>query len=132
MRLHKRAIVKRRSKLPLLFVLAGILLGLALALMWAYISVFNPFHLPTVEQAQTLGNYTAPPLYWHLRTLLIILLPGIWLDAFAMGASQSVHYTIWGFAILLDGAIFYCIGLLVNRMRRVLVPQGGDVKKDSG
>src|ERR1700689_806084 len=84
-------------------------------MMWWYIDTYNPFHLPTSEQALAMGtNYSAPPLYKFLDKLTFILCPALWLQVFTIDLGPIVNYSIWVLAVVFDGFIFYCVGLLIN------------------
>ena len=113
-----------KSKLPRTLGIVGLAIGFSLMAMWWYIDTYNPFHLPTVEQAQSMASYSAPPLYRFFDNLIFVLLPALWLSMFTIHAGPVVNYSIWVFAVLLDGAILYCVGLLFNAIRaRVLTPK---------
>jgi hypothetical protein len=85
--------------------------------MWWYIDTYNPFHLPTVEQVRSMTSYSAPPLYRFLENVIFILLPAMWLGAFTMHAGAVVNYSLWVFAVLVDGAVFYWVGLIIATIR---------------
>jgi hypothetical protein len=103
------------SKLPGRLAIVGILVGLSLMTMWWYIDTYNPFHLPTSEQAMAMGtNYSAPALYKFLDKVTSVLCPALWLQVFTMDMGRIVNYSIWVLAALFDGLIFYCIGLLIK------------------
>lgn len=86
--------------------------------MWLYIDTYNPFHLPTAEQVQSMtSSYSPPPLYSFLENLIFVLLPALWLSVFTIHAPAVVNYSIWALAVLVDGAILYCVGLLINAIR---------------
>lgn len=103
-----------KSKLPLRLAIAGLVVGFLLMAMWWYIDTYNPFHLPTVEQAQSMASYSPPRLYTFFENLVFDVLPVLWLQVFTIHAPAVVNYSIWVFAILVDGAVLYCAGLLVN------------------
>ncbi|HVB57074.1 MAG TPA: hypothetical protein VNE63_11680 [Candidatus Acidoferrales bacterium] len=107
-----------KSKLPRRLGIMGFVFGFGLMAMWWYIDTYNPFHLPSVEQVQSMtASYSAPPLYRFLENLIFALFPALWLSVFTIHAGPLVNYSIWVFAVLLDGAILYCVGLLVNAIR---------------
>ena len=55
------------------FAVAGIVIGTADALLWWYVQIFDPFHLPTL--AQTPSNYSAPFMYWIINDSVLVLCP---------------------------------------------------------
>ena len=63
------------SKLPRRLAIVGIILGFGGMALWWYLITFNPFHLPTWQQAQTMGNYSAPRLYWITEDAVFVLCP---------------------------------------------------------
>jgi hypothetical protein len=108
------------SKLPRRLAVIGIATGVGLMAMWWYIDKFDPFHLPTSEQAQTMGNYSAPPLYWFLKDLMFVLCPGLFLQVFTIDMGTVVTWFMWGLAALLNGPIYYAAGLILAAlMKRV-------------
>ncbi len=107
-----------KSKLPRRLATIGLVLGFGLMAMWWYIDRYNPFHLPTVEQVQYMTtSYSPPHLYSFLENLVFTLLPALWLSVFTIHAPAVVNYSIWVFAVLFDGAILYCVGLLINAVK---------------
>lgn len=114
-----------KSKLPRTLAIGGLVVGFLLMAMWWYIDTYNPFHLPTVEQVHSIPTgYSPPVLYRFLENLVFTLLPALWLSVFTIHAPAVVNYSIWAFAVLVDGAILYCAGLLINAIRaRVLMPK---------
>jgi len=101
------------SKLPRRLAVVGIAIGLALMVVWWYVTKYNPFHLPSLEQAETMGNYSAPRLYWLLKDTMFALCPGLFLHVFTMEASGSVTWLMWVPAVLLNGPIYYLVGRLL-------------------
>ena len=106
-----------KSKLPRRLAIVGLVVGFLLMAMWWYIDTYNPFHLPTVEQAQSMASYSPPRLYTFFENLVFDVLPVLWLQVFTIHAPAVVNYSIWVFAVLFDGAILYCVGLLVNAIK---------------
>lgn len=108
-----------RKSLPRVLGIVGLALGFAFTAMWWYIDTYDPFHLPTTEQVQAMpDSYPTPHLYTLLRELTFVFLPGIWLQVFTIHLGRLINYPIWLFAALLDGAIFYCIGVLIRAIWR--------------
>jgi len=103
------------TKLPRRFAVAGVVLGLSqLALDW-WIYKFDPFHLPTYEQAAKMSSYTAPPLYWFFTWYLpMVTCPASFPLGFATLDSGGVLSVIAGIlAALINAPIYYCLGLIV-------------------
>jgi hypothetical protein len=103
------------SKLPRTLGIAGLLIGLCLMATWFYIEIYNPFHLPTVQQLQDMtSSYSPPPLYSLLKEIIFIFLPVMSLSVFTIHAGPAANYALWILAFLTDGLILYCVGLLIN------------------
>jgi hypothetical protein len=88
--------------------------------VWWYIDKYDPFHLPTLEQVRTMGNYSAPPLYWFVKDLMFALCPGLFLQVFMIDASPAVIWFMWVLAVLLNGPIYYCLGLVLVALMKWL------------
>ena len=89
-----------------------------MALYWCDYK-YNFFHLPTSAEAQSMGNYSAPPLYWFLEDLMFALCPGLFLQVLTIGTGDALGAFMWVLAALLNGPIYYCVGLiLVAVMKR--------------
>lgn len=106
------------SKLPRRFAIIGIALGLVLMIMWWYVDKYNPFHLPSLEQARTMGNYSAPGSYWLFKDIMFVLCPGLFLQVFTIDAGGAVTWLMWVLAALLNGPIYYFVGLLLATLTR--------------
>jgi hypothetical protein len=100
-------------KLPRRFAVFGIAIGFGLMVMWWYIGEYNPFHLPTSEQARTMGNYSAPSLYWLLKDLMFVLCPGLLIQVFTIGTSDRFAWIMWVLSALINGLIYYAVGLIL-------------------
>jgi hypothetical protein len=107
------------SQLPRRLALVGVLLGFVLMGMWWYVDRYNPFQLPTLEQAQSIGNYAAPKLYWFLKDAMFALCPGLFLQLFTMDASKTVTWLMWILAALLNGPVYYLVGLVTAAILKV-------------
>jgi hypothetical protein len=114
----------RTPTLPWKLAFVGLAMGLVLMGAWAYINSHNLFHLPTVEQAATMENFSTPRIYRFLETLTLILYPGLWLQAFTIHAGPVANYAVWVFALALDGVILYCVGVLITRLKIRLQSRG--------
>jgi len=107
------------SRVPRTLAFAGIAIGFAFMVMWWYIVTYDPFHLPTAEAP---SSYSAPALYWLLKDSIFVLCPGEIMGVFCMDCTgYTVPLLIWTVAALLNGPIYYCLGLLIvnvtNRLR---------------
>jgi hypothetical protein len=94
------------------FAVAGIVIGTADALLWWYVQIFDPFHLPTLAQAPP--NYRAPFLYWIINDSVLVLCPVTLLIIFPLRG--WVTWFIWILVVLLNGPIYYAIGLVIETM----------------
>lgn len=107
-----------KSKLPRRLAIVGLIAGFLLMIAWLYVDTYNPFHLPTWEQVREMRSSYSPPWgYTFLEDLVMYALPVLWLQAFTIHAPAVVNYSIWVFAVLFDGGVLYCVGLLVNAIK---------------
>jgi hypothetical protein len=90
------------SKLPLRFAMAGVLIGFVLMGLYWYDYKYNPFHLPP-----------SPPIYHFLEKVMFVLCPGLLLQVFTIGTSDRMGWGMWVLASLVNGPIYYLIGLIV-------------------
>jgi hypothetical protein len=115
-----------KSRLPRKLAVIGIVIGFSLQGAWWYVYKYDPFHLPTLQQAQNMGNFSAPPLMTALEDLTFVLCPGSLLHVFTMDMGETITSLTWTVAALLNGALYYAIGLgavaLVRRGRRESAP----------
>jgi len=88
-------------KLPTRFALAGIAIGFTFMGMYWFDYRYNPFHLPP-----------PPPLYNLLEKAMFVLCPGLFLQFFTIGTSDRLGWAMWVLAALLNGPIYYLVGLL--------------------
>ncbi len=104
-----------RSKLPKYFGFAGVIIGLCLMIVWWYVYLYDPFHLPTLEQVKAMPNgYSAPPMYHFLENLEFILVPGVWLQFFTMDLGDVISAIMWLFAIVINFFIYYGLGMIAS------------------
>ena len=102
------------SNVPRRLALVGVGVGLAFMAMWWYQDTYNFFHLPTEEQADKLESYTAPPLYWFFGDVTFLACPGSAITILAKDLEGTQAFVIaWLVAVLLNGAIYYGIGLII-------------------
>ena len=83
--------------LPRTFAFAGIAIGCLLALVHWLDYAFNPFDFPTL--------------------LIFILCPGQLLHLFTIGIGGPLVWFVWLLGVLLNGPIYFLIGLLVGRIK---------------
>ncbi len=70
-----------------------------MGLYW-YDYKYNPFRLPP-----------APPLYHFIEKAMFVLCPGLLLQVFTIGTSDRLGWVMWVFAALLNGPVYYVVGL---------------------
>lgn len=100
------------------FAVVGIVIGFAAALLWWYVRIFNPFHLPTLVQAPP--NYRAPFLFTIVNDSVFVLCPGTLLQVFTLEMRGWFSWFMWILAVLLNGPIYYAIGLVIETvMKRI-------------
>ena len=97
--------------------LIGIAIGAADALLWWAVYIFNPFHLPTVGNIPP--NYREPFLDLVISDSPFVLCPGSLLMFFTIDIGGWVAWFMWILAVLLNGPIYYGIGLLIE-----VLPEG--------
>jgi len=101
------------SKVPRTLAVIGIVIGFGLMMIWWYADRYDPFHLPTWQQAQGMGNFSPPLLLTVLEDLTFVLCPGSFLHMFTMDWGNSMTYLTWMVAALLNGPLYYVIGLVI-------------------
>ncbi len=102
-----------RTSLPRICAIIGVTIGLALTAWHWYEYIYNPFHFPTWEEAQALGNYSPPALYTFIEKCTFVLCPGLFLQIFTIDAGNQVAWIMWTLAALMNGPIYYCIGMIL-------------------
>ena len=105
----------KSKNLPKAFALAGIAIGCLCLLVYWLDFTFNPFQLPTVGTAPL--GYSAPWAYDFLHNLIFILCPGQFLHLFTIGYEGPVVWLVWCLGVLLNGPIYYLLGLLVSKIK---------------
>ena len=106
------------SKLPQKLGIVGLIFGLVLMSVSWYVDRYNPFHLLSVAQVRSMTtSYSPPQAYTYLEDTILLLLPALWLQVFTIHAGALVNYSIWFFAVLLDGAIMYGLGVIIFTVR---------------
>jgi hypothetical protein len=101
------------SRLPAKFATSGLTIGIVfMGLYWLDYS-YNPFRLPP------------PPLFYKLaEKAMFVLCPGLFLQVFTIGTSDRFSWMMWVLAVLLNGPVYYLMGLLAasiinSRHRRI-------------
>src|SRR5579863_6387291 len=103
--------------LPRKFGLIGISVGLAVALSFWFIKIFNPFHLPNLNPAPP-HNYQEPLLLSIIEYSYFVLCPGTLLQVFTLEMRGWFSWFMWIFAVLLNAPIYYSVGLVVEASLR--------------
>jgi hypothetical protein len=106
------------SRVPRRLAVIGIVIGFGLMAIWWYIDKYDPFHLPTWQQAQSMGNFSAPPLLKFLQDLTLALCPGSFLHVVTMDMGNAMTYLTWAVASLLNGPLYYAIGLIIAALMK--------------
>jgi hypothetical protein len=104
------------SSLARKFGFVGIAVGAAVALLWWYVQISNLFHLPTVGHAPP--NYKEPLLAQIIDNGIFVLCPGTLLQVFTIDIGGWVSWFMWILAVLLNGPIYYAIGLVVAALMK--------------
>ena len=89
------------SKVPPRFAMAGWLIGFVLMGLYWYDYKYNPFHLPPT-----------PAIYHFLERVTFFFCPGLLLQLFTIGTTDRLGWGMWLLAVLLNGPIYYVIGLV--------------------
>jgi hypothetical protein len=103
-----------KSRLPRTLAVVGVAIGFGLMATWWYVDKYDPFHLPTWRQSQTMGNISAPASFRFLKGATFILCPGSLLHIFTMDMSDNAIYAAWVLAALLNGPIYYAVGMVIG------------------
>jgi hypothetical protein len=102
-------------RLPRRLAIAGIVIGIGLLTFWLCADKYNLFHLPTAEQASKMhANYKAPTIFWTVKKATVWLCPGLVLGIVTMDMAQNANLIMWLIAIVINGAIYYCLGLAIR------------------
>jgi hypothetical protein len=106
------------SKVPRRLAVIGIIVGLVfMATSW-YVYKFNPFHLPTAEQVKGMGSFSEPALSRLFDDMTFVFCPGSFLFFFTMDMSDTANYIMWVIVALINGPIYYCVGLILAALMR--------------
>jgi hypothetical protein len=103
------------------FAVVGVAVGVTIILLWWFDMTFNPFHLPTLEQAPP--NYMQPLARRIMVDSFFVFCPGICLQMFTIGIGGWFSWVMWILAALLNAPIYYGIGLVIG----VLLKRGDRV-----
>lgn len=112
------------SRLPRRLAIIGIIVGFGfMATSW-YVYKYNPFHLPTEQQAEKMGNFSEPPALRLFDDLTFVFCPGSFLFFFTMDMGDATNYVMWVVVALINGPVYYCVGLIfaAYMRRRSRVP----------
>ena len=102
-----------KSTLPRRLALIGIIVGFGfMAASW-YVYKHDPFHLPTWEQAEKMGNFSEPLPSRLFHDATFVFCPGAFLFFFTMDMSDSANYVMWVVVALINGPVYYCLGLIL-------------------
>ena len=107
-----------QSKLPRRLAVVGIVVGFAFMGIWWYIDKYDPFRLPTWQQAQTMGNFSAPPWLRLIENLTFVLCPGSFLHLLTMDMGDSMTRLTWVLAALINGLIYFAVGVILAALMR--------------
>jgi hypothetical protein len=105
------------SSLARKFGFVGIAVGAAVVLLWWFVQIVDPFHLPNVGQAPP--NFREPLLLTILDDSVFVLCPGSLLQVFTLEMRGWFSWFMWILAVLLNGPIYYAIGLVVGAFQKV-------------
>jgi hypothetical protein len=98
--------------MPRRFAISGLVLGFISMGLWWFDYVYNPFHYPTAQEAQSLAVFPVHPVHNIFETVVVILCPGLIFRVFAVGAGSAFAVILWVFAAVLNWPIYYAIGFL--------------------
>jgi hypothetical protein len=102
-------------RLPRRLAIAGIIIGLGLFSFWLCVDKYNLFHLPTSEQVSKMhASYKAPPIFWAVREATMWFCPGLVLGILTMDLGPGANLIMWSIAIIINGALYYCLGLALR------------------
>jgi hypothetical protein len=107
-----------KSRLARRFAILGLAIGVTVALLWWYVRIFNPFHLPTWQQIAHSSYYSAPLTYWIFQDIVSVLCPGTFLQIFTMEMRGWFSWFMWILAVFLNIPIYYGIGLVVDALMK--------------
>ena len=82
------------------FAVVGIAVGIAVALSWWFVRIFNPFHLPTLGQAPP--NYREPLLLTIFEDSVLLLCPGALLQVFTLEMRGWFSWFMWVLAVMVS------------------------------
>jgi hypothetical protein len=108
------------KRLGLYFAVAGVTIGFFFMAYFLLSEKCNFFNFPTTEAPINTGNPTAQAFYRWSIDFMTILCPGLNLMIFTIDATAGVNYSLWVISALLNGPIYFCLGLLVAGALNVL------------
>ena len=89
-----------------------------MAASW-YAYKFNPFHLPTPEQARKMGSFSEPLSLSLFETSTFVFCPGSCLFFFTMDMGDDANYLMWVLVALINGPVYYCVGLVLAGLAKL-------------
>ncbi len=57
-------------------------------------------------------------MYNVVEKMMFVLCPGLFLQVFTIGAGDRLGWVMWVFAALLNGPLYYLLGMLVASVAR--------------
>jgi hypothetical protein len=106
-------------KLPRRLAIIGIIVGFGFMTASWYVYKYNPFHFPTAEQAEKIGNFSQPRQSRVFDDLTFVFCPGSFLFFFTMDMSDTANYLMWVVVALVNGPVYYCVGLIFAALMKL-------------
>jgi hypothetical protein len=106
-------------KLPRRLAIIGIIVGFGFMTASWYVDKYNPFDLPTVEQAEKMGNFSQPMLSRVFDDLTFVFCPGAFLFFFTMDMRDTANSVMWIVVALINGPVYYCVGRISAELMKL-------------
>jgi len=98
--------------------LLGFLIETLFLSFWLLDDRFNFFHLPSVEQAASIRNYSQPALRAWIEDANCLLCPPVIATSFAgMDLGRTANIVLVLIAAVLNAALYFLVGLAVTGIR---------------